>query len=137
MKSIIKVLFVTLLVMSPAINAETKLSPKQVAGAVTVDVKAAKDLFDQEVLFIDVRKSKDWQAGRIPGAEHLELKKQFNQSALAGLAKKDEKIVIYCNGPKCLRSSIASADAVKWGFQKIYYFRDGFPAWKKAGYPVE
>jgi len=46
-------------------------------------------------------------------------------------------IVIYCNGEDCLRSAKASKMAIGWGFTKIYYYRDGFPAWKKAGYPIE
>ena len=52
-------------------------------------------------------------------------------------AGKDEAVVIYCNGEKCMRSSKACAQAVEWGFTNISYFRDGFPAWKAAGYPTE
>ena len=24
-----------------------------------------------------------------------------------------------------------------WGFKRVYYFSEGFPVWKEAGYPVE
>ena len=30
-----------------------------------------------------------------------------------------------------------AAMAVAWGFTKVYYFREGFPAWKTAGYAIE
>lgn len=114
-----------------------EVSPESVDGATSVDAGAAKSLFDQGILFVDVRKDSDWDAGRIPGAEHLELKKVFAESSLGELVGKEEAVVIYCNGPKCLRSSEASARAVSWGFRKVYYFRGGYPEWVAAGYPIE
>lgn len=115
----------------------SEVSPEAVAGATSVDATSAKSLFDQGTLFVDVRKDSDWDAGRIPGAEHLELKKVYNEASLAGLVGKEEAVVIYCNGPKCMRSSEASAMAVSWGFKKVYYFRGGYPEWVAAGYPIE
>jgi len=108
-----------------------------VDGATTVDTVKAKALFDDGALFVDVRSDKDWNAGRIPDAVHIELKKVYSEETLVAEGAKDEAIVIYCNGEKCLRSSAASEKAVSWGFSKIYYYRDGLPAWKKAGYPSE
>lgn len=138
MNNYIKVLVSALLVsLSVSVFAAKKESPTQVSGAVTVNASTAKTMFDQGVLFVDVRKNKDWDAGRIPGAKHLELKKIFSEASLAGLVKKSDKFVLYCNGPKCMRSSKASKKAVGWGFKKVHYFRDGIPAWKKAKYPVE
>lgn len=113
------------------------VSPMTVEGATTVSAAEAKALFDGEALFVDVRKDSDCDAGRIPGAVHLDIKSKFTNEALGAEAGKDEKIVIYCNGEKCMRSSKGSKEAVGWGFSNIYYFRDGFPAWKAAGYPVE
>lgn len=127
------VLFLT----NPLIAAESPDSPETVAGAVTVDATQAKKLFDEEVAFIDVRKDKDWTAGRVPGAIHLELKKVFTEESLGEVVNKDDAVVIYCNGSKCLRSSQASAKAVAWGFTRVHYFRDGLPAWTAAKYPVE
>ena len=49
----------------------------------------------------------------------------------------DEDVVFYCSGVRCPRSSAGATRAVAWGYKKIYYFREGFPAWKNAGYPVE
>ncbi|MFV1982949.1 MAG: rhodanese-like domain-containing protein [Thiohalomonadales bacterium] len=114
--------------------AGEKVSPESVKGATTVDATKAKSLYDTGVLFVDVRSDKDWAAGRIPKAVHIELKKQFTSESLAKNAKKSDKIVIYCNGPSCLRSSQASAKAVEWGYSKVFYFREGLPAWKVAGY---
>jgi rhodanese-related sulfurtransferase len=112
-------------------------SPMSVPGATTVSAAEAKALFDKGVVFVDLRSDKDWQAGRIPDAVHLELKSAFNEAALAGLVQKGDPVVLYCNGESCLRSSEASVEAVKWGFTKVHYFRDGLPGWKAANYPVE
>ena len=114
-----------------------KVSPETVAGATTVDVAKAKELFDKGVIFVDVRKDKDWAAGRIPDAVHIELKKVLSEATLGKEVKKDQPLVIYCNGASCMRSSKASAKAVGWGYKKVYYFRHGIPAWKAAGYPTE
>ena len=126
-----------LLITTPLIAAEKPDSPLTISGATTIDATQAKALFDKEVMFIDVRKSIGWDAGRVPGAEHLELKKVLTEDSLSNFVKKDQEVVFYCNGPKCLRSSKASAKAVSWGFTKVQYFRDGFPAWETAKYPVE
>jgi rhodanese-related sulfurtransferase len=121
----------------PMSQAGDKVSPETISGATTVDVVKAKALFDKGVIFLDIRKDKDWAAGRVPDAIHIELKKKLNADSMSKQIKKDQQVVIYCNGPKCMRSSKASAKAVGWGFTKVFYFRDGFPAWKAAGYPVE
>ena len=112
-------------------------SPETLKGATTVDSKKAKELFDSGALFVDSRKNSDWEAGRIPDAVHLELKSVFNEGSLSAEAEKGDPLVCYCNGIKCKRSSVCTMKAVEWGFTNVYYYRNGFPAWKAAGYPVE
>lgn len=125
------------LLTTPFSDAGDKESPESVPGAMTIDGAKAKELFDSGVAFIDVRKDKDFDAGHIPGAIHLELKKVLSEETLSEEVKKDEELVMYCNGPSCMRSSQASEKAVGWGFTKVYYYRLGFPDWKSNGYPVE
>jgi rhodanese-related sulfurtransferase len=112
-------------------------SPTQVEGATTVDAATAKTLFDRGVLFVDVRGSDHYSAGHILGAVDLNLVTAFDEAALTKVASKDQEVVIYCDGPTCFRSSTACEMAVSWGFKKVYYFRDGYPGWKAAGYPVK
>lgn len=112
-------------------------SPVSVDGATTVNTVEAKELFDAGVVFIDVRQNSDWDAGRVPGAVHIDLNKDLSAETLGQAAKKDQKIVVYCNGPLCMRSSKAGVKAVAWGFTNVFYFRDGFPAWEAASFPVE
>lgn len=117
--------------------AGDKVSPTDIVGATTINANTAKELFDNEAAFIDVRKNSDWEAGRIPSAIHLELKGNFTEATLADEIDKNENVVFYCNGEKCMRSSKAAKKAVDWGYTQVYYYRDGFPSWKAAGYPVE
>ena len=126
---------IAMLALVVNVNAET--SPETVAGTTLIDTPTAHQLFKDGVLFVDVRRQSDWDAGRISSALHLELKSNYTEEELLKEAKKDEKIVIYCNGVECLRSSAASVKAVGWGFTNIQYYRDGFPSWQRAGYPVE
>lgn len=120
-----------------AIPALANLSPETVSGATTVSVEDAANLFDEGVVFIDVRKPSDYEAGRVPGAVHLDVKTAFSAESLAAVIAMDEKVVIYCNGHSCMRSSKATAMAVEWGYSHVYYMRDGFPAWDVSGMPVE
>lgn len=132
------VLVMTSLAFAPATSfAKKKISPKKVSGAVTVDAKKAKQLFDKGVVFIDVRKDKDYAAGRVPDAVHIELKKVYSKGTLGKVVKPHQPVVIYCNGHSCTRSAKATKKAVSWGYKKVYYYRDGFPSWKSNGYPVE
>lgn len=112
-------------------------TPTEVPGATTVDAAMAKRLFDEEAAFVDLRKENVWNGGRVPGAIWLDFKQAFNQESLTAEVAKDERVVFYCSGVRCPRSAKASAKAVSWGYDEVYYFRGGFPAWKKAGYPVE
>lgn len=133
-------IFSTLLVVSLMMaigSAFAQESPVTIEGAKTINASQAKALFDDGVIFVDVRSDKDWGAGRIPDAVHIELKKVFSEQALSQEAQKDEPIVFYCNGVSCLRSSDASAKALSWGFTNVYYYRLGFPSWKAANYPTE
>ena len=128
---------VFLIALLTSFGVQAELAPEKVDGAVTIDGNRAKALFDQGTLFVDPRKDSDWDAGRIPGAVHLELNNQLSQDSLLAEAKQDEEIVFYCNGIKCRVSGEACTQAVSWGFTKVYYYRTGFPDWKSRGYPVE
>ena len=119
------------------IASASTVSPIDVDGATTISVEEAAELFDEGVVFVDVRKSTDFEAGRVPGAVHLDIKINFTAEALQAEVDKGDKVVIYCNGQSCMRSSDASAMAVGWGFTSVYYFRDGYPAWEASGLPVE
>jgi TolB-like protein/class 3 adenylate cyclase/rhodanese-related sulfurtransferase len=117
-------------------RSDISVSPTSVDGTRTVDATAAKELFDQGVMFVDVRTLELWKLGHIPGAKLLDLKTDFTEEKLSAIVDRNESLVIYCEGPKCLRSSQACAQAVSWNFSQVYYYRDGFPSWRSQGYPI-
>jgi rhodanese-related sulfurtransferase len=123
--------------MLPVPDTRAQESPLQVDGATTIDTSTAKALYDRGVLFVDVRPLELWEAGHIPGAEVLELFADFNQENLLKIANRDQEMVVYCEGPGCKRSSKACTKAVAWGFENIYYYREGYPAWRAIGNPTD
>jgi len=118
-------------------SAAKKISPEHVTGAKTINTAEAKKLFDKGAIFLDVRSNRDWEAGRIPGSKHLELKKVYSQQTLSEIANLQQDLVIYCNSTGCLRSSKASKKAVGWEYKNVYYYRLGFPDWQANGYAIE
>jgi rhodanese-related sulfurtransferase len=49
---------------------------------------------------------------------------------------KEKALVFYCLGIKCVASWRAAEKAVALGYKNVYAFREGLPAWEKAGYPL-
>ncbi|MEE9339809.1 MAG: rhodanese-like domain-containing protein [Methylococcaceae bacterium] len=108
-----------------------------VDGAETISLAQAKVLHAEGVKFIDVRSSRQFNKRHIPGASHLYIKDSFTEVNLLELVKKDEPLIVYCNGARCSLSSKAATKAVAWGFTKVKYYREGFRAWRKDGNPLE
>ena len=101
-----------------------------------VDVTTAKVLHERNAMFIDVRDKHWFDEGHIPDAVNIPFSR-FNDSNLAKVASKDQEVVFYCYGISCELSDKASNRALSWGYQKVYYFMKGYPAWLDAGYPIE
>lgn len=135
MRTIFAALLALVAMFNPALAAEE--APLSVDGATTISIDEGATLFDEGVLFVDVRKASDWDAGRVPGSVNLYANEALTEDALMAEAGKDEKVVFYCNGQKCGLSAKSCAKAVSWGYTQVYYLRDGFPGWEQAGLPVE
>ena len=129
-------LFMVLSCMVSAAYAD-QLAPEHINGAKTIDTVTAKSFFDHCIPFIDVRGLNNFNAGHIPDAYHLPVKSDFTEQNLHAVAKQNEPVVIYCNGINCMGSSVAAQKAVEWGWTKVYYYREGMPAWKQHNHPIE
>jgi rhodanese-related sulfurtransferase len=114
-----------------------------VVGATKIDIDKAKQLHDRGVPFIDVGRLHTRE--HIPGARSLlwsltwyfwYIPREFNELRLLEIVDKTQEVVIYSNTGQGSAAN-ASAYAVDSGFQKVYFFEDGFSKWKAAGYPVE
>jgi rhodanese-related sulfurtransferase len=93
-------------------------------------------MIDRGVSAIDVRDFLDWQSSHIPGAVHLELYTDFSEPGLSEYVGKADEVIIFGGGDSGPRAARAAAAAVSWGYEKVYYFKEGFLAWKAAGYPI-
>lgn len=141
MNSILKkLLLISILFFCNHLLAESSgkwLSPETVDGAETINLEQAKLMHADGVKFIDVRSLRQFKKRHIPGAIHLYINDDFNQQNLLKHVKKSEPLIIYCNGAHCSLSYKAAEKAVEWGFTRVKYYRDGFRAWRKDGYPLE
>ena len=120
----------------------------EIDGATEIDLATAKSFHDKGVVFIDTGSEALWKKGRVPGALNLPsqrdvddpTKKRFRETTLSEIVDKSEEVVFYWWAPGWYDNSAVvwvAAKAVNWGYQKVYYFHGGTPAWKEAGYPIE
>lgn len=112
------------------------IAPANVSGSQLIDSQEAYEMFQKGSKFIDVRPERFIKKGKIKNAYHL-YSDSFSKQKLNSIAKVNENIVIYCNGQGCSLSAEAIVKAVKYGYTKIYYYRDGYPAWKYYKLPTE
>ncbi|CAN5230141.1 molybdopterin-synthase adenylyltransferase MoeB [soil metagenome] len=82
---------------------------------------------------IDVRERHEWDAGRIPGAEHIPLGEIG--AAAERLPRKDEPIVLHCAAG--VRSAIAAHTLQELGYTNVVSMAGGFSRWQQLGHPVE
>ncbi len=86
-----------------------------------------------DLLLIDVRTDKEWDAGHIEGACFLDfLEDDFKPRAEA--LPTNRPIAVYCAAGG--RSEDAMKLLQKAGFGEIYNLRNGFYGWEDAGRPV-
>ena len=83
---------------------------------------------------IDVREDHEWQAGHLPGAQHLgkgilerDVEKRFPDPATP--------LVLYCGGG--YRSALAADVLQKMGYTRVLSLAGGYRGWCEAGLPVE
>jgi rhodanese-related sulfurtransferase len=113
-------------------------APAEISGVKTVDAVAAKTLYQQGAVFIDVRDKFSWNSGHILGSVNLD----FNDDAFIILyvsdeLDKDTPLVFYCDSALEPNAAMASFFAASWGYKQVYFFRDGYYAWLAADFPVE
>ncbi|GKT11202.1 MAG: adenylate cyclase [Thiomicrorhabdus sp.] len=119
--------------------AKAGASPLTVDGATTIDTAQAKAMWLDGVAFFDPRSLSDWNQGHIPKAININRTDPaaYTRAAIESALKKDQPVVIYCNGVGCMKSARTAAELVSLGYSKVFYYREGFPEWSFAGHPVE
>jgi len=103
------------------------------------DVKIVKYIYDRkEAVFVDARAYEDYQAGHIQGAVSLPVG-QFEERIEKFRTDYPTAtyIVTYCSGRECDDSHELAQYLFAEGYTTISVFIDGFPVWKREGFPVE
>jgi rhodanese-related sulfurtransferase len=102
------------------------------ADDIDVDPKRAKDLIEAgEVQLVDVREPREWEAGRIAGARHIELERLASE---ADSLDRDRPVLFYCR--LGARSGMAANAFRRAGFD-AYSMDGGLTEWDKREFPLD
>jgi rhodanese-related sulfurtransferase len=102
-------------------TSQTELPPER--------VRELAESHDADV--IDVRRDYEWEAGRLPGARHIEVNEL---TAHVDSIPKDRPVVFYCRSGN--RSGMAAAAFREAGYD-AHNMAGGITAWAEAGLPLE
>jgi rhodanese-related sulfurtransferase len=98
-----------------------------------IDVNGVKKMMDAGgVLVVNPLTPIEFDDEHIAGSVNIPI--EYLKGKLP--ADKNQPIIFYCLGEKCVYSWRAAEDAADLGYKNVYAFRGGLPAWKAAGYPT-
>ncbi len=126
-------------IMAMKADAEIKKDmPASLPGVKNVNTtEALKLLKEKKVVFLDNRIKTQFDTEHIAGAKLFFCDTLIDNPGLAKNLDKSKEYLLYCNGTHCWRSPSVALMLSQLGFKNLYWYRDGIPAWKKAGNPVE
>ena len=119
--------------------SEAEANKKQPALIGTAEVRQLLEATPKP-LFVDVRSTKDYAGGRIPGAINMPAEnfgRDWNK------LPKNKTIVLYesghSSGDICAASRAAGRALLENGFSfdKVKVYQDGLAGWEKAGQPIQ
>jgi len=102
-------------------QSATDVTPERVAAL----------LEEGTVELVDVREPYEWEAGRIPGARHIEIERLAGRS---GEIDRERPVVFHCR--LGFRSAMATTAFRAAGWE-AYNLAGGIQAWSEAGLPME
>lgn len=127
-------------------NPDTPVSDTQPIPTPTghlLNLEQAHDLFNEgEAIFLDARRSDEYEQSHITGAMHLSTESISNGTAgpildeLLGFGL-DYPLILYCHGGDCDASENTAIRLEQMGFNNIRIMQAGFDDWVSAGYEVE
>ncbi len=122
-------------------------TPMTIPGGTMVTTDQAKEQLDKGAKFIDNRVAAEYAEKHIKGAMNVVFKEKYaKESKLDPEDKydmsklptdKNAAIVFYCNGSPCWKGYKGADAAIKAGYKKVFWYRDGLPAWSAKGLPTE
>ncbi len=138
----------------PAAPTETAPAPAAPASAevvippvpadkqwLEVDPAQAKSLHASGALFVDARRTEQYEEGHVPGAVSISpwesgTDDKIGQVMFDVQADMAKPIVVYCNGGACEDSHMIGEKLWQAGHTSVYVYKDGFPNWQDSGQPV-
>lgn len=88
----------------------------------------------QNMVILDIRTMKEYAAGHIKKAKHIDFFENNFKTNLEKLDRKKSYLVHCASGGRSGRSLQIFKDL---GFTSIYHMNDGWKGWEKEGYPAE
>lgn len=134
-----------LLLISLQAVSEAVPTPTLLEGGVIVGVVEAKALLDnQQLMIIDVRNPLNYGRGHLPGAillpykgrsqNHINFDPILDYFPLEQLgADKQTPLLFYSHGATGWKSFKAATQALRHGYQSVYWLRAGLQGWTDAG----
>jgi len=104
------------------------------AKNITIDEVAKLVKSDTNVVVVDVRTPREFEAGHIKGATNINFNDKEFAKRIAALDK-NKTYVIHCAAGG--RSGKACEQIKTLDFKNMLHMNQGFSAWEKAGKPVE
>ena len=99
---------------------------------IEISVQEAAALLDSgEAVLVDVREPHEWDAGRIPGARHIELE---HLASRADTIPKDTRVIFQCR--LGTRSAMATKAFRASGYDAVS-MAGGIKEWHESGLPLE
>lgn len=115
-----------------------QISEAMEKGVQVINLKKAKALYDQKAVFFDAREKRHYQKAHIKGAKPVYFDVSKAEYIAIQVPKdKNVALVFYCYGESCANSYEAALAVRKQGYKNVYWFINGFNAWKEKWYPIE
>ncbi len=120
--------------------AEPATAPADAEAATAAGTREDTDLdglqkaMEADRLIVDVRTDREWQAGHVPGAEHIPLSDLSVDDPVFTKNGRDAPIYFICeSGGRSARAADTLAEA---GYHTVN-IQGGTGAWRSAGKPLE
>jgi rhodanese-related sulfurtransferase len=112
-------------------DASTPVPGAQVAHVSVAEVE--RFLGKPGVYVFDVNLPEIWAKHHLPGAVHVK------DSNLKRYLPSDKHaiLIFYCAEPRCSASEAAAAEAIQFGYNRVYVMPEGIFGWIRSGKPVE
>jgi len=101
-----------------------------------INIKLARKLFEEKVLFVDARAEEYYREGHIPNAicnDDFDILAEQLEMAIG----MDDPFVVYCSDDDCGSSEDLSYELQSYGFTNILLFKGGWEEWMGTGLPME